>query len=366
MPGVPVPAAFDAPLTLPCGVRLVDRLALAPLTNTQSAPDGTLGDDELRWLRARAEGGFRFVSTCAAWVHPTGQAWRGQLGVADDRHLPGLTRLARALHDAGSVAVVQLHHGGAKATQAPGGPLGPSEDAAGTRAATEAELIELVDAFAGAAARAEAAGFDGVELHGANGYLFTQFLGPLSNRRQDAWGGDLEGRARLLRQAVQAVRARVSPGFAVGVRLSPVDTLEVRGIVLADSLQVVRWLAEDGVDFVHLSLRDGAAADADGTVIARACREALPSAVALFAAGGVWTADDALRLMDAGADVVVVGKAAIGTPDWPRAMRTPGFVPLRPPFTRDHLRAVAVGPAFLAYLEGMRGLVAAEDHGDRA
>ena len=294
------------PLTLRCGLVLPDRTALAPLTNLQSHADGTLSDAEQAWLVRRA--GFGLVSTCAAYVHPLAKAWRGQLGIADDTHLPGLERLAAALRDAGTKAIVQLHHAGEHATVAP--ERISADDGERARAATAAELAEVVDAYAEAAARAERAGFDGVEIHGANGYLFTQFLAPDSNTRTDAWGGPLAHRAKLLRDTLQAVRAEVDPGFAVGVRISPVDQVSRRGLVLDDSLQVGRWLAEDGADFVHLSLRDAAAPapfEPERGPVVSAFAEVLPDEVALVAAGGMWTAEDARAVLALGADIVVAG-----------------------------------------------------------
>jgi len=349
---------LDRPWTLPCGQTVPGRVALAPLTNTQSAPDGTLRDEELRWLVRRAEGGFPWVSTCAAFVSEEGHAWRGQLGIASDDHLAGLTRLAEALHAHGAFAVVQLHHGGVKAELAPdpistGGPDG-------ARAATEADLARVVAEFAAAARRAEEAGFDGVEIHGANGYLLTQFLAPADNPRTDAYGGDLVGRARLTREVVQAVRAAVSPRFAVGIRLSPVDTWARRGLVLADSLQVGRWVAEDGIDFVHLSLRDAAGPppfEPDAGPVVRAFREALPAELPVLAAGGLWTRADALQAVEAGADVVVLGRVAIANPDWPRRSAAPDWSPIRPPFAPSHLRSVAVSEAFLTYMSAFPGMV---------
>jgi 2,4-dienoyl-CoA reductase-like NADH-dependent reductase (Old Yellow Enzyme family) len=231
-------------------------VGLAPLTNLQSRPDGTLGEDELRWLERRARGGFQWLSTCAAYVSEQGRAWRGQLGAASEAHQQGLSRLGVALRQWSVLPILQLYHGGARATLAPervstGGPEG-------ARAATEVELAQVVVDYAAPARRAERARFAGVEIHGANGYLFTQFLAPRDNPRTDRYGGDQAGRARLLREAVRATRAAVSPGFAVGVRLSPVDTWDRRGLALADSLQVARWLVEDGADFIHLSLREAA------------------------------------------------------------------------------------------------------------
>jgi len=350
---------LDSPLILPCGALLPNRVALAPLTNTQSHDDGTLGDDEYRWLLRRARGGFGLLSTCAAYVSDEGKGWPGQLGVADDAHLPGLTRLAGALVEAGSTPIVQLYHGGAKAFAAPverlstGGPEG-------ARPATAADLDRIRADFVAAALRTQRAGFAGVELHGANGYLFTQFLAPHDNPRDDDWGGDLAGRAKLLRDTLQAVRAATQPDFIVGVRISPVDTWDQRGLVLADGLQLGRWLAEDGADFVHLSLRDAAGPapfEQDTGPVARAFREALPAEVAIVAAGGIWDRADAERAMAAGVDVVSLGKAAIGNPDWPRRVSDADWRPVRPPFAVQHLRDVDVGEAFLGYIGKFAGLV---------
>ncbi len=348
---------LDQPLTLRSGLTLTRRFALAPLTNTQSNPDGSLHDDELRWL-VRRSGHFALVSTCAAFVSTEGHAWVGQLGIADDSHEPGLRRLAAAIRAEGSAPVVQLHHGGIKAEQAP--TKLSTVDGDGVRGATAADIERVIEQFVDAARRAEAAGFAGVEIHGANGYLFTQFLAPKDNPRTDGYGGDLAGRARLLRETVRAVRARTGDGFTVGVRISPVDVWTTRGLVLADGIQLARWLADDGIDFLHLSLTDAsgpAPHEHQSPIVTTAIREALPPEVALAVAGGVWSRADAERAESAGADIVVVGRAAIAHPDWPSASRSGDFSPIRPPWTPEHLTGVDVGPSLLRYLEGFSGMV---------
>lgn len=346
---------MHSPITLPCGLTLPNRVALAPLTNLQSQPDGCLGEDELLWLRRRAAGGFGLLSTCAAFVSKQGHAWPGQLGIAEPKHLAGLSRLAQALAPYGP-AIVQLHHGGVKAMMAPdpistGGPKGG-------RAATQEDLDQVVADYVAAARMAEQAGFDGVEIHGANGYLFTQFLAPKDNPRTDAYGGALAGRAKLLRDTLQAVRAAVAPSFAVGVRLSPVDTWARRGLVLSDSERLVQWLAKDGADFVHLSLQNAGGPapfdDSEEPVVAR-IRAALPAAVALISAGGIWSHADAQAVLNAGADLVALGRVAIANPDWPILGADDEIV--RSPFTPEHLRSVAVGEAFVTYLKRFPGLL---------
>lgn len=347
--------SLSQPLVLPCGLTLPNRIALAPLTNLQSQPDGVLGEDELRWLLRRARGGFGLVSSCAAYVHERGHAWSGQLGIAAPRHAPGLHRLGQALAPHGP-AIVQLHHGGvqAKLAQDPISTGGPE----GARAATLEDLEQVVAQYVAAAQMAEAAGFAGVEIHGANGYLFTQFLAPEDNPRQDAYGGELPGRARLLRQTLQAVRGAVAPGFAVGVRISPVDTWAQRGLVLDDAEQLVQWLAQDGADFVHLSLRDAGGSapfEADPTPVVTRLRAALPAPVALISAGGIWTHAQAQAVLDAGADLVALGRVAIANPEWPRLVKEGEIV--RAPFTPEHLRSVDVGEAFVSYLKRFPGLL---------
>ena len=352
--------ALDRPLTLRSGLEIPQRIAMAPLTNKQSQSDGTLSDIEHRWLERRARDGFRFISTCAAFVSGEGHAWDGQLGIATDAHVEGLARLAATLKGHGARAIVQLHHAGAKADQAPQ-KLSTADDAErGIRGATADDLARVTDDFVAAALRARAAGFDGVEVHGANGYLFTQFLAPEDNPRQDGWGGSLENRARLLRNTVRAVRDAVGQDFTVGVRLSPVDVWNRRGLLLADGIQVGRWMAEDGVDFVHLSLSKAAGPaphEEDPQPVARAFRNALPSEVPVLAAGGIWTRADALAAVDAGVDVVVVGKAAIAHPDWPVASSRPDFDPVRPTWSPEHLQAADVGAPLLRYLQGFSGMV---------
>jgi 2,4-dienoyl-CoA reductase-like NADH-dependent reductase (Old Yellow Enzyme family) len=123
---------------------------------------------------------------------------------------------------------------------------------------------------------------------------------------------------------------------------------------------VGRWFAEDGADFVHLSLGNAVGAakyEPEAGPVATAFRKALPNGVALFAAGGIWTAEDAQRALDAGVDVVVLGKVSIGNPDWPRSMGRSGGEPIRPPWSPDHLRSVAVSDAFVGYISKFPGMV---------
>lgn len=350
---------FD-PLVLRTGLTARNRVVLAPMTNKQSHDDGSISEDELRWLVSRADGGFGVVMTCAAHVSKDGQGWPGELGIFDDALLPGLGRLATALRDRGAVSIVQLFHGGVRADPAvSGSPTLSASEGEGARAATLDDITRLIGAFADAAARAQAAGFDGVELHGAHGYLLTQFLSATGNLRRDEWGGPIEGRARLIREVTRAVRARTGAGFTLGVRLSPEDFANAKGLDLDESIQTARWLAEDGVDFVHLSLWRSALntkkrPDQHALPLFRA---ALPADVRLLVAGSVWTRAEADDLLARGADGVALGRSAIVNPEWPLRARDASWSPRRPPVTIDDLRASGLGARFADYMRDWKGFV---------
>jgi 2,4-dienoyl-CoA reductase-like NADH-dependent reductase (Old Yellow Enzyme family) len=339
-------AVLYEPLTFRSGAVMPNRIALAAMTNGQSLADGRLGEDELAWLGRRADGGFGLISTCAAHVMPEGKAWEGQLGIDRDDQLPGLSRLADRIRRTGALASVQLFHGGLRA-------LG--YDA--TRVITPADLTRVIDCFAAAAVRAERAGFDGVELHAAHGYLLSQFLSATMN----PLGGSLADRARLVREVMRTVRSRVGASFVVGVRLSLEDWGSARGLDLDESLEVAAQLVDDGADYIHASLWDAAAMTKKRPTehALPLLRAALPRSIAIFAAGSIWTAADAHAVLERGASVIALGRAAILHPDWPRRARAPGWEPMRPPITRAELLDRSVSPVFAHYLTRWKGFVSA-------
>jgi 2,4-dienoyl-CoA reductase-like NADH-dependent reductase (Old Yellow Enzyme family) len=353
-------SSLFAPLVFRTGLSARNRVALAPLTNMQSNADGSLGDAELHWLLSRAVGGYGIVMTCAAHVARDGQGWPGELGVFDDSLLPGLTHLASALRERGVASMVQIFHGGVRADAAVTGtqPWSCSEFD-GARAATEADIQRAMVQFVDAAERSRRAGFDGVEIHGAHGYLFTQFLSATQNKRTDEWGGSLENRARLLRETMRAVRARVGSSFTVGVRLSPEDFGNAKGLDLDESLQVARWLADDGADFIHLSLWQSLknTQKRPETNAIPLFRSVLPADVRVLAAGAIWTRAEAERVLALGADAAVLGRSAIANADWPLRAVDPEWQPRRPPFTIDALVTSGLSPRFAEYMRRFKDFV---------
>ena len=340
-----------------------NRLMLSPLTNCQSHDDGTLSDAEYRWLTMRAEGGFGLTMTCASHVQARGRGFPGQLGIFSDAHHAGLARLAAAIRGAGSLVMAQLHHAGMRAPAALIGerPVAPSEHAeTGARALDRAEIGQLVEDFAAAAARAERAGFDGVELHAAHGYVLAQFLSPEINLREDDYGGTPRNRARILFEILAAIRSRCSADLVVGVRLSP----ERFGLRLPEIISVAQDLIGSGqVDFLDLSLWDVFKEPQDAAYQGRTLLSRFTALdrgrVRLGAAGKIASAADAMRCLDAGLDFVVVGRAAILHHDFPQRVRSdPGFQAVGLPVTPEYLQREGLGPNFVEYMRNWPGFVA--------
>jgi 2,4-dienoyl-CoA reductase-like NADH-dependent reductase (Old Yellow Enzyme family) len=337
------------------GPAMKNRLMLAPLTNQQSHADGTLSDDERHWLTMRAEGGFGLTMTCAAHVQAVGQGFPGQLGIFDDRHVEGLSALATDMRATGTVAYVQLHHAGNRAPADLIGttPVCPSDDPdTGARELTTGEVEQVITDFVAAAHRADRAGFDGVELHGAHGYLLCEFLSPDLNRRTDAYGGSAQARRRILFDIVEGIRATCRPDFAVGVRLSP----ERFGMVLDEVRDTYVELAATGqVDLLDMSLWDVRKHPRDEVYAHRNLTEIfaeLPRGDArLGVAGKIHDPADIDWVMDHGVDIAILGRVAILHHNYPDLLEANGsFQPRRPPASPDILLSEGLSRPFVDYL----------------
>jgi 2,4-dienoyl-CoA reductase-like NADH-dependent reductase (Old Yellow Enzyme family) len=259
---VPVSPLF-APLTLPNGAVLPNRLAKAAMEENMADGEQLPGPELCRLYAAWAQGGVGLILSGNVMIDPTALTGPGGVVLDATQPIEPFKAWARAATSGGNHAWLQLSHPGRQVMKAMGqGAVAPSavgvqiEGASHLfptpRALTPQEIAIIIERFATAAALAEQAGFTGVELHAAHGYLISQFLSPLTNRRNDEWGGSLENRARLLLEVVKAVRARVSPGFCVGVKLNSAD-FQKGGFAPEDAVQVVRWLNALPVDLVELS-----------------------------------------------------------------------------------------------------------------
>lgn len=355
-----------SPFTFPRGQRTVrNRCVLAALTNKQSHDNGCLSGEETRWLTHRAQGGFGIVTSAAANVTKTGKGWDGELGVYDDAHVPGLRTLANELRNNGALSLVQLFHGGIRAPTSLNGvqpmtasttPL-ESDGEANAREMTTEEIEATVEAFGQAAKRCEDAGMDGVELHGAHGYLIAQFLTRGCNRRTDAWGLTRDP-IGFLRAIVHRVREATSPDFLVGVRLSP--NMPQFDFTFEDGMRVLGAVVDLELDFIHVSCWDiHETAQHNGATLpmTQHYAAAIGKRVPLITTGGVWSADDARFAMSLGADLVGVGRVGIAHPDWPKQLGQEDQPIQRPPFTVQHLTEASLSPTFIEYMRRWDGFV---------
>lgn len=351
---------LHAPFALPNGTVLKNRLAVAPMTTTQSHPDGTVSPAESAWLTRLAADGYGMVITCAAAISKESIAFENQMSLGEDRFLPDLMALANGLKAYGALGVVQLCHGGSRAIVRLTGVEARSASAydlpgapgfVRPKAFSMEEIHQLIEDHAAAARRAAHAGFGGVELHGANGYLFTQFLSTMTNQRQDAFGGSLENRARLARKVVRAIRERVPSDFVVGFRMSFEGMGLETGLDLDENIQVMNWLAEDGIDYGHISHLNLAAPSVKypGRIALEIIRNGVDSNLPLMCAGGVFSAEDAEQALDLGGDLIAVGRAAIGNDQVPARLARRESL-LRTPYSEKHLMGLEVSANLMGYL----------------
>lgn len=317
-----------------------NRIFLAPMCQYQcEARDGVPTDWHLVHLGARAAGGFGLIIAEATGVVPEGRITPQCTGLWNDEQQSAWARIVEFGHAQGAAMGIQLAHAGRKASTyrdfephhsgsvpvEAGGwqTLGPSPipfpGLATPREATAEDLASVVDAFAAAARRADAAGFDVVEMHAAHGYLLCEFLSPLSNQRTDGYGGDFAGRTRLLLEVVDAVRASWPAGKPLFVRISATEWTP-GGWSVEESVQLAGLLKDHGVDLIDVS--------SGGNVLAKIPSEPgyqVPLAAAVrragmpvSAVGRITDPAQAQAILDAGnADAIALGRVALREPSWP-------------------------------------------------
>ena len=327
----PAYASLFEPYTFLAGdITLKNRLVMAPMTSRASNLDGTITPEEIDYLRRRSRG-VGMVMTAACYVIDHGHAFEGQWSCASDAMIPSLRMAAQAIREGGALAVLQLHHGGrlAPASFLGHDPLAPSPiqarrpDADMPREMTEREIEETIKAFGQAARRAILAGFDGVEIHGANGYLLQQFFSPHANRRSDQWGGSIENRAAfpiaVLEEVQEIVRRNAYRPFSIGYRLSPEEADEP-GITMEETMQLVEGIVACRPDWIHISTNDyfaGSIRDAaDKRPRARVIAEHIGMRTTLIGVGSILTPADAVRVLDDGPHLVALGRALLMEPEW--------------------------------------------------
>ena len=341
-------------------LRLRNRIALCPMGTNLGEADGTVGDRQAAWFEARARGGAGLLLVgSVAVAYPSGSYDARQVACSDDAHLPGLTRLVDDAHRHGAAIAAQLVHDGANSLLdiAEGRPLlvpsrkrPPAPDAlsgmlteeetAGVmapfssptaayavREATDEDLQWVVERFVDAAVRAQAAGFDGIELHGGHGYLLHAFASPASNRREDRWGGSVEARSELLVTVVRAVRGALGPDFPLWARLGMFEAHREPGQRPDDALVTMALAIDAGLDAVHVTaygepmvatgITDGHTPHVPGALLEHAALARRELRVPVIAMGRL-TPEAAEAALERGdADVIAMGRPLIADPDLP-------------------------------------------------
>jgi len=357
---------LSSSIHFPCGIHMKNKFMLAPMTNTQSHEDGTLSDDEYNWLLMRAKGEFGLTMTCASHVQEIGKGFPGQLGIFSDEHIEGHLRLSAGIKSQGSIAVIQLHHAGMRSPKEliDGKAICPSENLKhSSRGMSLTEVKQLRDDFVTAAVRAKEAGYDGVEIHGAHGYILTQFLSSDINKRTDEYGGNLNNRSRLLFEIVNTIREKCGSKFLLGVRLSP----ERFGMKLSEAKKITQRLIDEGkIDFLDVSLWDVFKFPEEEEYKDRSLLEHFTSfdrgSVKLTVAGNIKTGHDVKKVLEAGVDFASIGRAAILHHDFPkRVMKDIDFTPIKTPVSIDHLQNEGLGEDFIRYMQRWNGFVKVEN-----
>lgn len=310
-------------VTLPNGVELKNRFVLAPLTHISSNDDGTISDVEIPYIEKRSKDGGLAINA-ASNVNDIGKAFPGQPSVAHDSDIEGLKRLAQAMKKNGAKALVQIHHGGAQALAnlTPNGDVvAPSpitlksfgqQHEHDAREITPKEIEQTIKDFGEATRRVIEAGFDGVEIHGANHYLIHQFVSPYYNRRNDEWSDHMKFPTAVIDEVLKAKSEYASDDFIVGYRLSP-EEAESPGISMEITEQLINTITEKSIDYVHISLGDIHSTTREGKYAGqerlKLIHQWVDGRIPVIGVGSVFTADDALDAIEStGVELVALGR----------------------------------------------------------
>jgi len=316
------------------GLTLKNRLLMAPMVRNYADERGRMTERYLAHLARIARGGVGAMILEASFVSPEGRGFRHELGLHEDGVIPGLRQAVELIHAQGALAGIQLYHAGRQTSQQviSTQPVAPSAIPCPLlnelpHALTVPEIHTLVQAFGSAAARAQAAGFDFVEIHAAHGYLITQFLSWFSNRRTDEYGGSTDNRRRFLDEIISAVRQRVGADFTVTLRLSA-DEMVPGGLDVADAGDLAVWLEQRGIAAIHVSAGNYASytrgrmippmAVADAPLLPYAARIKQRVKIPVIAVGKIRTPELAEQALNQDqADFIALGRELLADPDWP-------------------------------------------------
>jgi len=311
-------------------IEIKNRIVMPPMANDLSSENGEVTDRHIDHYVARARADVGLIIVEHSYIVPEGKMSVNQLGIHKDDIVPGLRRLADSIREAGARSAIQLTHAGANTTSEVCGcqPVGPSNIAVPgrkeePRPLEAAEIRDLVDAYRQAARRALEAGFDSIEVHGAHGFLLSEFVSPHTNRRTDEYGGSMEKRLRFPLDVIGAVRQQAGAAYPLLYRFGASDFLQ-DGLALDDARKIAPILVENGIDILDVSgglcgSRPKDLGDQPGYFVplAQSIRSVVD--VPVIAVGGIKDAVFANSVIaEEKADLVAVGRALLKNPDWAR------------------------------------------------
>lgn len=313
---------------------LKNRLVMPPIATSKAEQDGSVSKELLEYYDEKSKGGFiSLIIVEHSYILPAGKASEKQLSVSDDNHIEGLAKLARIIHDNGSKGIMQISHAGsATSTETIGHrPMGPSAATNPRRGdppreLTLEEINDIIEGFRKAALRVQKAGFDGVEIHSAHSYLLNQFFSPLTNRRTDKYGGNLEKRIAIHLEVIKAVREAVGPDYPVLLRLGASDYME-GGATIEDSIIAVQEFEKAGIDIIDISggVCGYILPDINDQGYFAPLSEKIKEAVSIpvILTGGITEPAFADKLLtDGKADLIGVGRAIVQDSNWAKKAMT--------------------------------------------
>lgn len=322
---------FLDPFTFANGATVRNRIVMPPMTERSAFEDGVVSNDEIEYYRKRA-GGVGIEITGCANVSELGKGFEGELAVNKDQDVAQLARLASAIKSRGAKAILQIFDAGRMTNSAilrGEQPVSASAvkalrpDSETPRELSEEEVEEVIKDFGSATKRAINAGFDGVEIHGADTYLIQQFFSPHSNRRRDQWGGTLDQRMNFPVGVVEEVRRVVNKyapaTFIVGYRISP-EEIENPGIRIADTLALIPSLIESGIDYLHVSLNQvwqtSANDKTDSQPLIEKIQKVVDHKVPMIVVGQITKPVEAEKVIADGFEFAAMGQELIREPNW--------------------------------------------------
>ncbi|AZA99310.1 NADH-dependent flavin oxidoreductase [Chryseobacterium joostei] len=325
-----------SPLAFDKGISLKNRLVMAPMTTWASNEDFTISNEEVEYYHKRVNG-VGLVITGSTHVTANGIGFTNEFAGYDDTFLPSLKKLAKAAQSGGASAILQMFHAGNKAipslipngevvsaSAVSSGPILLSDKENLPKELNENEILEIIKAFGETTKRAIEAGFDGVEIHGAHGFLLQNFISPFFNKRNDQWGGSLENRLRLsleiVREVKKVVLEYVDRPFLIGYRISP-EEIPQQTYGLQDTFILIDKLIEEKIDYLHFSLLDAVNqkpidSEFSDEPISVVLNNYVNNRVPVLVAGGITTPAMANQVLEYGVSMVAIGRTLVINPDW--------------------------------------------------